>query len=84
MIIGSMLGGGPRARAGSRGIAKAKAAGVYKGRPASIDAAQVRAMKAQGKGASEIAKALKIGRASVYRVLEARTCPESGLAGRST
>jgi Low affinity iron permease len=32
----------------SRGIAKAKAAGVYKGRPASIDAAQVRAMKAQG------------------------------------
>jgi DNA invertase Pin-like site-specific DNA recombinase len=53
------------------GIAKAKAAGVYKGRPASIDAVQVRAMKAQGIGASEIAKALKIGRASVYRVLEA-------------
>src|SRR3978361_88481 len=48
------------------GIAKAKAAGVYKGRPASIDAAQVKAMKAQGLGASEIAKALKIGRASVY------------------
>jgi DNA invertase Pin-like site-specific DNA recombinase len=44
------------------GIAKAKAAGVYKGRPASIDAAQVREMK-------KIAKALKIGRASVYRVL---------------
>ena len=44
---------------------------VYKGRPAPIDAAQVRAMKAQGLGASEIAKALKIGRASVYRVLEA-------------
>jgi hypothetical protein len=41
------------------GIAKAKAAGVYKGRPASIDATQVRAMKAQGLGASEIAKALK-------------------------
>jgi DNA invertase Pin-like site-specific DNA recombinase len=54
------------------GIAKAKAAGVYKGRPASIDAAQVRAMKAQGLwGATEIANALKIGRASVYRVLEA-------------
>jgi DNA invertase Pin-like site-specific DNA recombinase len=44
---------------------------VYKGRPASIDAAQVRAMKTLGLGASEIAKALKIGRASVYRVLEA-------------
>jgi CheR methyltransferase, SAM binding domain/Resolvase, N terminal domain len=34
------------------GIAKAKAAGVYKGRPASIDAAQVRQMKAQGVKAS--------------------------------
>jgi hypothetical protein len=30
------------------GIAKAKAAGVYKGRPASIDAARVRELKAQG------------------------------------
>jgi DNA invertase Pin-like site-specific DNA recombinase len=46
-------------------------AGVYKCRPASIDEAQVRAMKAQGRRASAIAKALKIGRASVYRVLEA-------------
>jgi DNA invertase Pin-like site-specific DNA recombinase len=51
------------------GIAKAKAAGVYKGRVASIDADQVRKLKADGIGASEIAKALKIGRASVYRVL---------------
>jgi hypothetical protein len=32
------------------GIAKAKAEGVYKGRPASIDAAQVREMKSQGLG----------------------------------
>jgi DNA invertase Pin-like site-specific DNA recombinase len=53
------------------GITKAKAAGVYKGRPASIDAAQVREMKKQGLGATEIAKSLGIGRASVYRVLEA-------------
>jgi DNA invertase Pin-like site-specific DNA recombinase len=53
------------------GIAKAKAAGIYKGRPASIDAAKVRELKAQGPGPTEIAKALKIGRASVYRVLEA-------------
>ena len=53
------------------GIAKATAEGVYKGRPASIDAARVREMKAAGMGpATEIAKALKIGRASVYRVLE--------------
>jgi DNA invertase Pin-like site-specific DNA recombinase len=51
------------------GIAKAKAAGVYKGRPASIDAAQVRELKARGLGPSKIAKELKIGRASVYRAL---------------
>ena len=55
------------------GIAKAKADGVYagKGRPASVDMARVRALKAQGHGATAIAKALKIGRASVYRALEA-------------
>ena len=51
------------------GIAKAKAAGVYKGRPPSIEAARVRELKAQGLGASEIAKALGIGRASVYRLM---------------
>jgi hypothetical protein len=44
-------------------------AGVYKGRPASIDATKVRELKAKGLGASETAKALKIGRASVYRAL---------------
>jgi DNA invertase Pin-like site-specific DNA recombinase len=52
------------------GIADAKARGVYRGRKASIDPAQVKALRAQGMGASDIAKALKIGRASVYRVLE--------------
>jgi hypothetical protein len=48
------------------GIARAKANGVYagKGRPSSIDAAQVREMKAQGLGATEIAKELGVGRAS--------------------
>jgi DNA invertase Pin-like site-specific DNA recombinase len=53
------------------GIAKAKAAGVYRGRKPSIDAAQVRKMRADGMGPSDIAKTLKIGRASVYRVLGA-------------
>jgi DNA invertase Pin-like site-specific DNA recombinase len=52
------------------GIADAKARGVYRGRKASIDTARVKALRAQGMGASDIAKALKIGRASVYRVLE--------------
>ena len=51
------------------GIAKAKLAGVYKGRPASIDASQVRKLKENGMGASEIAKSLGIGRASVYRAI---------------
>src|ERR1700733_87975 len=51
------------------GIAKAKAAGVYKGRVASIKPEDVRKMKANGLGPTEIAKALGIGRASVYRLL---------------
>lgn len=51
------------------GIAAAKARGVYKGRPATIDANQVRTLKASGMGPAAIAKTLGIGRASVYRVL---------------
>jgi DNA invertase Pin-like site-specific DNA recombinase len=51
------------------GIAAAKVKGVYKGRPVSIEAADVAALKAEGLGATEIAKRLGIGRASVYRVL---------------
>lgn len=53
------------------GIAAAKAKGIYKGRPALIDAAKVAALKADGLGATEIAKRLGVGRASVYRVLSA-------------
>src|SRR3954468_6816833 len=52
------------------GIASAKARGVYKGRKPSIDPAKVKKLKAEGMGASAIAKALKIGRPSVYRALE--------------
>jgi DNA invertase Pin-like site-specific DNA recombinase len=52
------------------GIAKAKAAGVYRGRKPSVDVVEVKRLKAEGLGASQIAKRLKIGRASVYRVLE--------------
>ena len=55
------------------GIAKAKAEGKYKGRKptAQARAEDVMALKAQGVGASEIAKRLGIGRASVYRILGA-------------
>lgn len=54
------------------GIAKAKAEGKYKGRKptAKAKAEDVMALKSQGMGASEIAKRLGIGRASVYRILE--------------
>jgi len=62
------------------GIAKAKAAGVYKGRKPSIEPAEVARLKAEGLGASAIAKRLGIGRASVYRVLETAAGPED--AGR--
>ena len=50
------------------GIEAAKAKGVYKGRPAKIRADDIAALKAEGLGASEIAKRLGIARASVYRV----------------
>jgi DNA invertase Pin-like site-specific DNA recombinase len=55
------------------GITRAKANGLYvgKGRHPSLDAARIQEMKAQGLGATAIAKALGIGRASVYRVLDA-------------
>ena len=53
------------------GIAKARAAGRYKGRQptARRQVAEVRRLRAEGIGASEIARRLGIGRASVYRVL---------------
>jgi hypothetical protein len=50
------------------GIAKAKAAGKYKGRPVSIDAAQIQQLRAT-LGPAAIAKRLGIARSSVYRAL---------------
>jgi DNA invertase Pin-like site-specific DNA recombinase len=53
------------------GIAKAKAAGKYKGRKptARCKAPEIAALKADGVRPVEIARRLGIGRASVYRVL---------------
>lgn len=53
------------------GIAKAKADGRYKGRLATIDTDEVKALHERGLGASQIAREMKIGRASVYRALAA-------------
>ena len=50
------------------GIAAAKAKGVYKGRPKSIDAAEIKRLLADGIGATDVAKRLRIARASVYRL----------------
>ena len=50
------------------GIARAKAEGVYTGRPASIDAAKVRAMKAKGMGPLRLPRRLaSAGQASIGR-----------------
>ena len=53
------------------GIAKAKAKGKYKGRKptARAKSEEVIALKGQGIGATEIAKRVGVGRASVYRIL---------------
>lgn len=55
------------------GIAKAKAEGKYKGRKptAMAKADDVQRLRTEGKGPTEIAKILGIGRASVYRILAA-------------
>ena len=52
------------------GIAKAKAAGVYKGCKVSVDAAKVRELKAAGTKPAGIERELGISRASVYLALK--------------
>ena len=54
------------------GIAKAKAAGKYKGRAptAQAKAEDVLTLHKEGVGGTEIARRLGIGRASVYRILK--------------
>jgi DNA invertase Pin-like site-specific DNA recombinase len=50
------------------GIEAAKKRGVYKGRPRTIDPSEIKRLLKEGLGASAVAKRLKIGRASVYRL----------------
>jgi DNA invertase Pin-like site-specific DNA recombinase len=51
------------------GIAKAKAEGVYKGRPASLDHERIRTLRSQGLGATAIAKQLGCSRGAIYKTL---------------
>lgn len=51
------------------GIAKAKAAGAYKGRKPSVPTDTIKAMRDAGRSPTEIARELKVGRTSVYRAL---------------
>jgi DNA invertase Pin-like site-specific DNA recombinase len=53
------------------GIEAAKARGIYKGRPRTIDRARVKELRAAGHGATAIARELGIGRATVYKLLKA-------------
>jgi DNA invertase Pin-like site-specific DNA recombinase len=64
------------------GIAKAKAAGKYRGRAptAMAKAGDVKALLAAGVGPSEIARRLNIGRSSVYRAMQ----EDEAEAGTST
>ena len=50
------------------GIAKAKADGRYRGRPRSIDASEVRRLLSEGMRPTDVARALNVGRASIYRL----------------
>ncbi|MEZ5713415.1 MAG: recombinase family protein [Sphingobium sp.] len=55
------------------GIEKAKAEGRYKGRPATLNAGEVRKLKDEGAGATEIARRLNCSRSAVYKILNAET-----------
>jgi DNA invertase Pin-like site-specific DNA recombinase len=58
------------------GIEAAKAKGVYKGRPVTLDHTRVRAMRADGKGPTEIAKAVGCSRGAFYRILNGHPARE--------
>ncbi len=53
------------------GIEAAKQRGVYKGRPRTAPNEEIRRRRAAGEGVTEIARALKISRMTVYRAMEA-------------
>jgi DNA invertase Pin-like site-specific DNA recombinase len=52
------------------GIDAAKAKGVYKGRPVTFDRARIVALRKEGMGATEIARAVGCKRGNVYKALK--------------
>jgi len=55
------------------GIEQAKAKGVYKGRPVTLDHQAILRMRKEGMGATDIAKAVGASRGAIYKVLKAET-----------
>jgi DNA invertase Pin-like site-specific DNA recombinase len=53
------------------GIEAAKARGVYKGRPITFDHSKIVALRKEGLGATEIARAVGCKRGNVYKALKA-------------
>jgi DNA invertase Pin-like site-specific DNA recombinase len=53
------------------GVDAAKAKGVYKGRPVTFDRARIVALRNEGMGATEIARAVGCKRGNVYKALKA-------------
>tara|TARA_R110000850_G_scaffold233932_1_gene358765 strand:+ start:147 stop:707 length:561 start_codon:yes stop_codon:yes gene_type:complete len=53
------------------GIAKAKAEGRYRGRPATVDKAAIRRLHGEGVKPTDIARRLQVARSTVYEALSA-------------
>ena len=62
------------------GIVKAKEAGIYKGGTRRIDREAVQSLHREGKGPTEIAKALGISRMHAYRLIKATEAVAGGTA----
>jgi DNA invertase Pin-like site-specific DNA recombinase len=56
----------------NEGRIEAKAKGVRFGRKPTIDRDKIHALQEQGLGATDIARQMKIGRSTVYKVLKSR------------
>jgi DNA invertase Pin-like site-specific DNA recombinase len=54
------------------GIEKAKAEGVYKGRPVTLDHEKIKALHAEGVGATELARTMGCSRGAIYKALGQR------------